>query len=170
MTDDRGATDEKTRLLRVNAPPSASFTASPNPIQAGQFVGFYGASSSDPDGFIVKYEWDLDGDGTFETDAGATSNTFRSYSSPGAVTVKLRVTDGTGAIGETTRSLQVDPFPAALAPLPPTPPRPPLSPRPGKCSKLKGKRRAACIRKRCSKLKGARRRACVKKVTRRRGS
>ncbi len=175
VTDDRGATDEKTRLFRVNAAPSASFTASPNPIQAGQFVEFNGASSSDPDGFIVKYEWDLDGNGTFETDAGATSNTFRAYSSPGTVTVKLRVTDGTGASGETSRSLQVDPSPAPLAPLALTPLRPPLSPRraepkPGACSKLKGRRRVACIRRRCRTLKGARRRACVKRVTRRQRS
>jgi len=171
VTDNRGATDETTRSLRVNAAPSASFTASPNPAQAGQFVSFDGASSRDPDGFIVKYEWDLDGNGSFETDSGTTSFTARSYPSSGAVTVKLRVTDGTGASGETTRSLQIDPSPSPLAPL--TPVQPPLTPRQpepkrGKCSKLKGKRRAACIRKRCGKLKGARRRACVKKATRRR--
>jgi len=175
VTDKRGAMNETTRSLRVNAAPSASFTVSPNPIRAGQFAGFDGANSRDPDGFIVKYEWDLDGNGTFETDTGDTSNTFRSYSSPGAVTVKLRVTDGTGASGETTRSLQIDPSPTPLAPLPLTPLQPPFSPpqsepKLGKCSKLKGKRRAACIRKRCRKLKGARRRACVKKVTRRQGS
>ncbi len=175
VTDSRGATDETTRSLRVNAAPSASFTASPNPVQAGQFVSFDGEASNDPDGFIVKHEWDLDGNGSFETDSGSTAGTFRAYMSPGTVTVKLRVTDGNGATGETTRSLQIDPAPPSLtplqAPLTPLAPPPPLAqpePRPGKCSKLKGRRRAACIRKACRKLKGARRRACVKKVSRKR--
>ena len=40
---------------------------------------------------------------------------------------------------------------------------------PGRCSKLKGKRRSACIRRKCGRLRGARRRACVRKVTRRGG-
>lgn len=40
--------------------------------------------------------------------------------------------------------------------------------KPGACSRLKGKKRAACITRKCRRLKGAKRRACVKKVTRRR--
>ncbi len=48
---------------------------------------------------------------------------------------------------------------------------PPVRSKPGKCSKLKGKKRAACVKKSCAKLKkkkhGAKRyKACVKKVTR----
>ena len=174
VTDNRGATDETTRPLRIHAAPSASFTVSPNAASTGQVVSFNGGASSDPDGSISKYEWDLDGNGSFETDTFTTPTTSRSYSSPGALTVRLRVTDGDGATGETTRSLQLNhyPLPPPLTPVQP-PLQPPLTPlqprpRPGKCSKLKGKRRAACIRKRCRKLKGAKRRACVKKVTRKR--
>ena len=48
-------------------PPTASFTVTPNPAQTGQTVTFNGSASSDPDGPITKYEWDLDGDGTYET-------------------------------------------------------------------------------------------------------
>lgn len=47
-------------------------------------------------------------------------------------------------------------------------PQPAATGRPGKCSKLRGKRRTACVRKRCSRLKCKRKKACVKKVTRRR--
>lgn len=68
---------------------------------------------------------------------------------------------------------------AATATLPPSPqPQPQPTPQPqparrhGKCSKLKGKKRAVCIKRRCGKLKRrkkkARYRACVRKVTRRR--
>ncbi len=38
----------------------------------------------------------------------------------------------------------------------------------GRCGSLRGRRRAACIRRSCGKLSGAKRRACVRKVTRRR--
>jgi serralysin len=40
--------------------------------------------------------------------------------------------------------------------------------RPGKCSKLKGKKKKACVKKRCGRLKGKKKKACVKRVTRRR--
>src|SRR6185503_19110008 len=39
-------------------PPVASFTATPNPVPTGTAVNFDAAASSDPDGTIVKYEWD----------------------------------------------------------------------------------------------------------------
>ncbi len=35
----------------------------------------------------------------------------------------------------------------------------------GKCTRLKGKRRAACVRRSCGRLKGAKRRACVRAVS-----
>ena len=38
--------------------------------------------------------------------------------------------------------------------------------RAGKCAKLKGKKRAACVRKRCGTLRGKKRKTCAKKVTR----
>ena len=38
--------------------------------------------------------------------------------------------------------------------------------KPGKCAKLKGKKRAACVKRRCGRLRGAKRRACVRRVTR----
>ena len=73
-----------------NQNPTASFTVSPNPATAGQSVTFNGSASSDPDGTIAKYEWDLDGDGTLETDTGSNPQASRSYGSAGNVTVKLR--------------------------------------------------------------------------------
>ena len=170
VTDSTGGSDETAQSLRINAAPNASFSASTNSAQTGQVVGFNGAASRDPDGFIAKYEWDLDGNGSFETDTSSTPTTSRSYSSPGALIVKLRVTDGNGATGETTLPLQINHYslPPPLTPVQPPSTPPKTKSRAGKCSKLKGRRRVACIRKRCRKLKGAKRRACVKKVTRKR--
>jgi hypothetical protein len=80
--------------------PSAFFAVSPNPAFAGQTVTFDGSASSDPDGVIVNYRWDLDGDGGFETDSGASPTTSRSYQSAATITVKLRVTDNDGTTSE----------------------------------------------------------------------
>ena len=106
-------------------PPVAAFTVSPNPVLAGQTVTFEGSGSTATNGSIVKYEWDLDANGSFETDTGAAPTTSRSYASPATLSVKLRVTDSNGAINEATRSLQIDAVPQANAPLPPNAAPPP---------------------------------------------
>jgi hypothetical protein len=70
----------------ANAQPNASFTVSPNPAALGQTVTFNGSASHDPDpaGSITTYEWDLDGDGSFETSTGGTATTSHTYSTPGS--------------------------------------------------------------------------------------
>jgi hypothetical protein len=112
VTDNAGATGTITRNLVVtNRLPTASFTDSPNPAVAGEVVSFNGSASSDPDGSIVNYRWDLDGNGTLETDTGTTATVTRSYSSASTVAVRLRVTDNDGGIAETTHSLTINPPP-----------------------------------------------------------
>ncbi len=97
----------------ANTPPTASFSATPNPVNTGQTVSFDGAASGDPDGTLAKYEWDLDGNGSYETDTGTTRTASRAYTQTGAVTVGLRVTDNEGDTASTTRSLTVRQGPAA---------------------------------------------------------
>jgi len=72
-----------------NQPPTASFTANPNPVPTGQTVTFNGSASTDSDGTIAKYSWDLDNDGTFETDTGTNSSVTRSYPHAAALTINL---------------------------------------------------------------------------------
>ena len=122
VTNGPGLTSETTRRLAVTNEPVASFTASPNPVQTGETVSLDGSSSSDPDGRIAKYEWDLDGDGSYETDTGSTPTTSRTYSSPAALTVRLRVTDDLGISSDATQALQVTAAPAATPAPTPTPP------------------------------------------------
>ena len=108
VTDNSGATETTTRSLVVqNQPPIASFTATPNPVNTGTTVSFNASASSDPGGSISKYEWDLDGNGTFETNTGTTKTTSRSYATPGEIVVGLRVTDNKGLQGTTTRTITV---------------------------------------------------------------
>ena len=54
-------------------------------------------ASRDLEGRIVRYEWDLDGDGSFETDATATAGyTQTLYTRPRSYTPTLRVTNDRG--------------------------------------------------------------------------
>jgi subtilisin-like proprotein convertase family protein len=78
----------------VNDPPTASFTATPNPVLAGAAVTFDASASSDADGPLAAYRWDVDGDGLYET-SGVTAT--RAYPNPGTFEVRLQVTDSDGA-------------------------------------------------------------------------
>ncbi len=55
---------------------------------------------------ITKYEWDLDGDGVFETEDNDPL-TSESYADPAIIEISLRVTDGEGDADVETRSLTV---------------------------------------------------------------
>ena len=66
------------RNAGVAQPPTASFSVAPNPANTGQNVTFDATASSDPDGTIAKYEWDLDGNGSYETDTGTTKTALAS--------------------------------------------------------------------------------------------
>lgn len=73
----------------TNLPPVAAFTTS----ISGLTATFNGSSSSDSDGTIASYAWEL-GDGNKAS--GAVVN--HTYAKAGVYTVKLSVTDNKGAI------------------------------------------------------------------------
>ena len=100
--------------IPINFPPVASFTATPNPVAVGDNTIFNGSASTDVDGDIAKYEWDLNGDGVFEVRSTVFSTANHRYTTPGTVAVKLRVTDNQGKTGTTTRTLAVHAKPIAL--------------------------------------------------------
>ena len=101
------ATTTRTVVVRANARPAARFTATPNPARVGQPIGLNASGSSDPEGAIARYEWDLDGNGSFETSNGADSTRTVSYSTEGERLVGLRVTDADGATNSTTETVSV---------------------------------------------------------------
>jgi plastocyanin len=82
-------------VVTTNQPPNAAFTQSAGTVASGTTVAFDASSSSDPDGTITAYAWDLDGDGAFD-DATGPKASF-TYTSPEGqttpVAVRLRVTD-----------------------------------------------------------------------------
>jgi hypothetical protein len=97
-----------------NQPPTASydkrcskvgtfFLCSGLAVREGKPALLDASPSKDPDGSIVRYEWDLDGNGDFEADTGATpsvTHTFNLYKGlvdPRKRVVRVRVTDNEGA-------------------------------------------------------------------------
>ena len=87
-------------IWRVGTPSSPlarfSMTAtSGNPPLAEQFDA---SNSFVLQGSVARYEWDLDGDGTYEVNSTNASARFqsRTYTNIGPVDVKLRITDGQG--------------------------------------------------------------------------
>ncbi len=76
-------------------PAVVSFSVNPAAPRAGQPVTFTYTGSADPDGSLVSWQWDLDGDGSFETSTpdGAVTKTF---AGAGTVTVRMRAIDDSG--------------------------------------------------------------------------
>ncbi|MDH3768536.1 MAG: PKD domain-containing protein, partial [Gammaproteobacteria bacterium] len=106
VTDDAGATgsDSTTatiEAMQVNMPP----VADPNGPYSG-FIGdtitFDGSGSFDPDGTIMRYDWDF-GDGGMALDGGAMPT--HTYAAAGTYTVTLTVIDDMGETGETGSAL-----------------------------------------------------------------
>ena len=94
--------------IEDSAPPSAAIALSPNLALTGDVVGFDASASSDqPGGGITRYEWDLDGNGTFETDTGARPTASRSFSAPAAINPGVRVTSSLGQSDVARKPLSV---------------------------------------------------------------
>ena len=67
-------------------------------VSVGESFNFAG-SASDSDGEIVSFEWDADGDGTYDTFCKNCGKDGYTFDKPGTYTAKLKVTDNEGAIG-----------------------------------------------------------------------
>jgi hypothetical protein len=87
--------------------PAAAMSASTTSPRAGEAVTFDASGSKDTDGSIVKHEWDLDGDGTYERNTGANPITETTYGKADKVTVTVRVTDNDGKGTDDTQLLRI---------------------------------------------------------------
>jgi subtilisin-like proprotein convertase family protein len=114
VTDADGAQRTATTTLNVIAttPPSPAFVASPNPVVAGQPVTFDAGGSTD-DGTIVRYEWDLDGNGSYETDGGSSPLVTRAYPNATVMNIGVRATDDDGRTAIVRGALVINAPPGA---------------------------------------------------------
>jgi len=106
VTDDSGLTTTSNILyISVSSPANnppvvSSLTADPStgvrPLTAN-----FTATASDSDGYITKYEWDFDGNGTYDI-TETTGQVSRIYNTADTYTIRVRATDNNGAtaIGE----------------------------------------------------------------------
>jgi len=79
VTDNDGLTDTAdisvTLTEPANVPPVADVVPTPAAGNAALDVVWDASGSTDSDGTIVQYDWDMDNDGTFEiTNGGLTQN------------------------------------------------------------------------------------------------
>lgn len=88
----------------LNRPPEASFDF----VTTGLTVELT-EDSSDPDGFIVSWEWDFD-DGNMSTE----QNPTHTYADEGTYIIRLTVTDDDGATGSAGRLVVVQPAPGGV--------------------------------------------------------
>ncbi|MFP4474496.1 MAG: PKD domain-containing protein [Desulfatibacillaceae bacterium] len=96
VTDDQGRTAVSSAVVNATLnPPVANNYASPTSATAPATV-FLNGNGTDPDGSIVLYEWDYDGDGLFDWFSETTADTYYTYSEPGTYTTNIRVTDNDG--------------------------------------------------------------------------
>jgi len=86
-----------------NAVPISDFTVSDTLINVGETVNFL-SKSSDPDGEIIEYTYDFNGDGSFvddpKSDIGEVSHVYHKRSSDEGYAVKLKVLDDKGATAQ----------------------------------------------------------------------
>jgi hypothetical protein len=73
----------------------------------------FNSTARDPDGSIVAYAWDLDGDGRYDDGTGASAQT--TFLAPGGRTVALRVADNKLAVNVAFQTLMVQPAVPAAA-------------------------------------------------------
>jgi len=92
----------------ANQPPQA-IPGGPYTVNEGSLVTLDGRGSKDPDGSIVKYEWDLNYDGrVFAVHATGQTASTGYPDGPATVTIALRVTDDKGAGHIATTQVKVE--------------------------------------------------------------
>jgi len=100
--------------VSANAAPTADASAgAPHVISEGGTLDLDGSASSDPDGSIVSWQWDIGNDGTFEQSGVNASYDWAELNAAGiidegTVDVALRVTDDGGLTNTQVFTLTVD--------------------------------------------------------------
>jgi PKD repeat protein len=132
--DQEGTPSNSVRYATPNERPVADLTADRFGGSAPLSVALDASGSHDPDGTVVKYEFDWDGaeNGQHWEDNGATPTAQHVYTAPGSYRPAVRVTDNLGAVATAVLGLpltvtaQVNQAPSAKLKATPTGGAPPL--------------------------------------------
>ena len=110
VTDNRGLTNSVSRQIQVGSSqqqlPVPLFTYTPPVPSVGTTVSLNATASYDPDGSIVSYQWDLNGDGVNDS-SGAVGQVR--YLNAGLAVVRLTVIDNSGLSSSISKTIVVSP-------------------------------------------------------------
>ena len=113
VTDDRGLVDTDNLTVIVNAIPMA--VAGSNIVVNHQEAVQFNGTGTDIDGTIALYEWDFEGDGTFDYSSPTTGATTYTYPAAGTYVPVLKVTDDRGASDTDNLTVIVNAIPTVNA-------------------------------------------------------
>lgn len=89
----------------ADLPPVPSFGIAPGAPALGDAITLDASASSDPDGQVTSFSWDLDGNGVYGDATGATATT--SFAAAGSHTIGLTVVDTEGLTATITQAIDV---------------------------------------------------------------
>lgn len=115
VTDNDGNRDQREALVPVveSIPPTVQFFYTPDNPTVRESIAFDASESFDPNGRIVRYAWDFDGDGTIELGTTAPRATH-TYDQAGTYTVTLAITDDQGLVERAEQTILITPEPVAV--------------------------------------------------------
>ena len=98
VVNDLGLQATASRTVTVlNQLPLVQLIATPATVQVGEPLRLDASGTSDPDGTIAGYHWDLDANGTFERFTGTTPTvTTGGYPNPGPIVLRVKAVDDNG--------------------------------------------------------------------------
>lgn len=95
VSDNDGLIDEDSLIISVSGPPASLPGAYPLSGEAPLTVTFF-SDGKDLDGGPEYYDWDFDGNGTYDQRLIASQNTTYTYNQPGVYQATLKVVDDDG--------------------------------------------------------------------------
>jgi len=98
----------------INQPPVA-YAGGSYIGDEGSTLTLDGSGSSDPDGNIVSYEWDLDNDGQYDAATGVTTDVI--FEDNGVYTIGLKVTDENDEVDSDTATVTVNNVAPSVGPI-----------------------------------------------------
>lgn len=113
VTDNDGNASSDLVVISVGVAPELTASVSPLTGDAPLLVTF-SASAEDPDGVVVRYDWDFEGDGIIDFTDPSTGDTTHTYDVGGVYPATINVYDDTGLFATRTFVVSVAGPPQAL--------------------------------------------------------